>query len=255
METVVSMFLVDVPRAAAIWLVLLVLGLAAMAALVVQPVRTHRESREGSRAATDPETPSIHDRDLYRFADEVTVAADRASATAAQARKLWLTAQDDAETAWQAFTVAEAALRRVDEAAAMPTPRTPQTPAEYADRERHLHRAVVAAHWRGELSVRRLTDALAHRDGWDPRRHPVDQEWHLLQVIRDDRLAAHRTATERERAAWDEAERTATAARSLRDEATVAAAGRPQLSRAVVEAPAGTPRARVEARLRAVRAG
>jgi hypothetical protein len=73
------------------------------------------------------------------------------------------------------------------------------------------------------LSVLDLSDALAHRNGWDPRRHPVEQEAFLCQVIRDGRLAVHRTAETRERTAWHAAESAAVAAGSLRDEAFAAA--------------------------------
>ncbi|MFB9234889.1 hypothetical protein ACFFWC_04975 [Plantactinospora siamensis] len=219
METVLSVVLPDVPRAAVIWFVLLLLGLVAMVALVSQPVRAQR-----SGAPDGPDTAGEHERDLLRYADEVSVAADRAAATARQAREAWSAAEDEVEAAWQAYRAADEALDRVAAAAALPAPRTPQTPTEYADRERYLHRAVIAAHWRGDLPVARLTEALAHRAGWDPRLHPVDQERHLLRVIRDEKLAAHRSAAERERTAWQQAERAAEAARSLRAEAAQATA-------------------------------
>ncbi|ASW53112.1 hypothetical protein [Plantactinospora sp. KBS50] len=274
MKTVLSLVLPDMPRAAAIWIVLLLLGLAAMVALVVQPARSRR-----AEAADEPVPLDDEQQDLLRYADEVAVAADRAAATARQAREAWSAAQDEVESAWQAYRAAEKALEPVRAAAALPAPCTPQTPAEYADRERYLHRAVIAAHWRGELSVSRLTDALAHRAGWDPRLHPFDQERHLLQVIRDDLLAGHQAAAERERAAWQQAERSAEAARSLRAEAAraTARATRPArggdlmaelLATAAPEPTAGTPSGPVGApsgpagtsrpaagRLRAARAG
>lgn len=234
METALSLFLLDVPRAAGIWLLLLVLGLVAMAALIAQPVRPAPADRPSG-----PPTPEEHD--LLRYADEVTVAAERAADHARQVRDRWIATEEAVEAAWQAYLAADEALRPLAAAAALPTPRTPQTPAEYADRERYLHRAAIAAHWRGDLSVSRLADALAHRPGWDPRRHPVDQERYLLQVIRDDRLAEHWAAVERERVAWHEAERAGEAAERLRHEAYDAnTAAVPVTLKAVVREPVRT---------------
>ncbi|MFC7546471.1 hypothetical protein [Plantactinospora sp. GCM10030261] len=247
METALSLIMLDVPRAAIIWLVLLVLGLAAMAVLVVQPIRPAHAVRPAG-----PPTPE--ERDLLRYADEVMVAADRAAETARLARERWVTTEDAAESAWQTYLSADEALRRVAAAAALPVPHTPQTPAEYADRERYLHRAAIAAHWRGELSVGRLADALAHRPGWDPRRHPVDQERFLLQMIRNDRLAEHEAAVEKERAAWLEAERAADAAERLRREAYAAnAAAVPVTRQAADRVPTRTSPGRLAARWRALR--
>ncbi|TNH30112.1 hypothetical protein FHG89_09375, partial [Micromonospora orduensis] len=103
-------------------------------------------------------------------------------------------------------------------------PRTPHTPAEYAARERYLHRAAMAAYWRGELTMGQLGDVFGHRRGWDPRRHPVEQEVLLARAIRDARLADHRVAAERERSAWRAAELAAESARTLAEEAYAAAA-------------------------------
>ena len=56
---------------------------------------------------------------------------------------------------------------------------------EPAYRERFLHRKAMAACSRKELSALDLSDALAHRKGWDPKRHPVDQEVVLRRAIRE----------------------------------------------------------------------
>jgi hypothetical protein len=73
-----------------------------------------------------------------------------------------------------------------------------------------------------ELSAVDLTDALAHRHGWDPRLHPVEQEIALYRAVREGRRAAERIAVRRERRAWRAAEDAAEAARIRRAEALAA---------------------------------
>ncbi|WDZ86487.1 hypothetical protein [Micromonospora cathayae] len=228
MQTVLSSVLLDVPRAAVIWLALLGVIVAAVATLLVRPDRFRAGER--IRRAVLPAEPEVAEeqRDLDRYAEEIAVAAERAATTAERRRAEWLAAQEEVETAWQAYQTVEEDLRRLAAAAAMPLPRTPQTPAEYADRERYLHRAALAAYQRGELSKAQLDDALAYRAGWDPRRHPVEQEVMLRRAVRDHLLARHRAATERERVAWQAAELAAAAARSLRDETWTATLRRPE---------------------------
>jgi hypothetical protein len=97
-----------------------------------------------------------------------------------------------------------------------------RTPAEYADRERFLHRSATAACRRHELSIHELNDVLAHRNGWDPTRHPVHQEAALSKAVRDRQFMAYREATTRERQAWHTAGVAAAALRSLREEAAAA---------------------------------
>lgn len=187
----------------------------------------------GSAPGARQRRPSAADRrrrrlaaegaELSRYAAEVTVAAERAATTASRRREEWLAAQERAEAAWRAADEMDTEVRRLTAAAALPTPRTARTPSEYADRERYLHRAAMAACVRKELPVLRLSAALAHRDGWDPRRHPVEQELILRRVARDGLREAERAAAERERAAWRDAEMAASAARSLRHEAAQAA--------------------------------
>lgn len=245
MNTVVYQFLVEVPTAAAIWSALLVLALTVLTVLVARP------EREAAEPAADPSpapTPAPEPADLRRYAEEVAVAAARAAQTARRRREAWLAAQEEMDRAWEAYDEAETAARRFVGAAALPAPRTPRTPAEYAGRERWLHQAAVAAHWRGELPVERLRDVFAHRDGWDSRRHPVEQEVLLARAVRDGRRDAYRAAAGRERSAWRDAELAAEAARALTAEAYAAAQrlrpGRVPAPRAVTAAARTTPAAR-----------
>ncbi|MEO3745633.1 hypothetical protein [Plantactinospora sp. B5E13] len=243
MEKLYYYFLVDVPRAMTIWVVLMGLAAAATVGLLMRPRPSGAGTTDPATDGAEPDgavpaggTPVLRVEEqrrralasraleLHRYAEEVTVAAERSTVTAQRRRDEWLAAQEQAEAAWQAYEAADAAARRVAAAAVLPEPRTPRTPAEYADRERYLHRAAMAACTRKELSVLQLSDALANRNGWDPRRHPVEQEIVLRRTVRDSLFAAHRAAAERERAAWRDAEVAAEAARTLREEAFAAAA-------------------------------
>ncbi|WP_233559004.1 hypothetical protein [Micromonospora radicis] len=219
MRTALSAVLLDVPRAAAIWLSLLGVVTLAVTGLLLHPRRFRFDAGARIREAAMPSRPEQADqqRDQDRWAEEVTVAADRAEATSHRRREEWLAAQDEAEQAWQAYEAAEADVRRLSGAAGMPLPQTPRTPAEYADRERWLHRAALDAYWRRELSVEQLSDVFAHR-GWDPRLHPVEQELVLRRAVRDHLFARQRAARQREQEAWQAAEVAAAAARSLREE-------------------------------------
>ncbi|WP_435209345.1 hypothetical protein [Micromonospora sp. bgisy143] len=224
METVVFyQFLTEVPRAAAIWSALFLLALTVLAVLVARPERDSPPADHTPPTPTARETAAAEIADLRRYAEEVAVASARAARTARRRRADWLVAQDEAQRAWTAYDEADSAARRVATAGALPTPRTPHTPAEYAARERYLHRAATAAYWRGELTMAQLGDVFGHRRGWDPRRHPVEQEVLLIRAIRDARLAEHRTAAERERTAWRDAEVAASSARALAEEAYAAA--------------------------------
>ncbi|MBM0240515.1 hypothetical protein JNW88_31735, partial [Micromonospora sp. ATA32] len=198
MNTVLYQFLLEVPQAAAIWSALLVLALTVLAVLVARPERDHPLEESGPPR---PE-PAAAAEDLRRYAGEVAVAAAGAVQTARRRRADWLAAQEEVDRAWRAYDEAETAARRFAGGLALPTPVTPRTPAEYAARERYLHHAAMAAHWRGELSARQLSDVFGHLDGWDPRRHPVEQEVVLAGAVRDGKLAGYRSAADRERSAW-----------------------------------------------------
>lgn len=224
METVLSAVLIDAPRAAAIWFALMLLAAITSTGLVTGRIHSRIDGGRVRRAALPEEIqhkPEI--KELARYAQEVAVAAERAAVTAGRRREEWLAIQAKTEAAWWAYDSADAAARRLTAAATLPIPRTPQTPAEYAERERYLHRAALTAYWRRELTVEELSDVFAHRDGWDPRRHPVEQELHLGKRVRANLLAAYRAAAERERKAWREAEMAAVAAQSLQEEARTAA--------------------------------
>ncbi|TDC56874.1 hypothetical protein E1258_22660 [Micromonospora sp. KC207] len=226
MPTAFSSVLLDVPRAAAIWLALLGLAVVAVAGLVARPDLFRSVIGGRIRAAAMPSLleEAAEERARRRYADEVATAAERAAATARRMRAEWLSAQEEVEAAWQTYEAAEADVRRLSATTALPRPHTERTPAEYADRERYLHRAALDAYWRRELSEEQLSDVFAHRNGWDPRLHPVDQELVLRRAVRDHLRARQEAARDREQAAWQAAEQAAVAARSLRDEAFAATA-------------------------------
>jgi len=206
-ESALHSFLVSVPQAAAIWITMLI-AVAVAAALLVWPGRAARPAG----AITD---------DADRYADEIAVAADRAAATAARQRAAWEAAREEADAAWAAYQDADRAARRTAAACAFGVPRRRHRPGENAERERYLHRAAIAACRRGEISIKQLNEALAHR-GWNPRLHAVAQEAVLRDAIRQHRLATCRAATVREQEAWHAAEVAAAALRGLRDEALAA---------------------------------
>jgi hypothetical protein len=209
MESAVHSFLLSVPQAAAIWMVMvLVIALAAMALMLP------------GRAASGPAREAAAD-DGARYADEVAVAAERAAATARRARAQWRDAQDDVDAAWDAYDQADRAVRRAASASAFPVLDGYPGSDEYADRARNLHRAATAACRRHEINIKQLNEALAHR-GWDPRLHPVAQESALLRAMREHRLAGYRAATAREHETWRAAEAAAAALGSLRAEAVAA---------------------------------
>jgi hypothetical protein len=161
--------------------------------------------------------------DDERFADELATAAARAGVSADKRQAEWEAAQRAVDTAWQAYEDAEAAAKRAVRAAAFPVPETPLTPSEYADRERYLHRAAQAAQARGDFSTDQLIDALSHRNGFDPRLHPFEQDALLRRLARDEKLRVYQKMAAAERAAWREAELASAARRSLDREAEAAA--------------------------------
>jgi hypothetical protein len=204
-----------VETAATVWLSLL-LTLAVVTAVLVAPRRSGRAV--GWAAA-----------DLY--ADQVALAAERAAAVARLRRADWVRAQEEVDAAWAAFDAADRDAGKSVAAAAFPILRQRRTRAELADRERNLHRRATAACRRRELSIAQLNEVLAHRGGWNPRRHPVAQEAALRYAVREHRFAAYQEAAGRERRAWQDAERAAATVRSLRAEvlAVQARAGRDAL--------------------------
>jgi hypothetical protein len=190
-----------VETVALIWMVLLI-AVAAATALFAVP-------RRPARAAVPPADPRIAER---------AVAAERAAEEARRRRDAWLRAQEQVDATWAEFDAADRDARRVAAAAAFPILKQRRTRAELADRERNLHRMATAACRRRELSIAQLNEVLAHRGGWNPRRHPVAQEAALSAAVREHRFAAYQAATEQERLAWQEAERAAVTLRALRAE-------------------------------------
>ncbi|MEU5671894.1 hypothetical protein ACGF3C_12315 [Micromonospora sp. NPDC047762] len=225
METVVFyQFVTEVPRAAAIWSTLFLLTLGLLTVLAARPERARPTGDPVPAGPTAQELAAAEAVDRRRYAEEVAVAAARAATTAKRRRAAWLAAQEQLEQAWIGYDEADAAARRFAGAGALPTPQTPHTPAEYAARERYLHRAAMAAYWRGDLTMAQLGDVFGHRRGWDPRRHPVEQEVLISRVIRDARSTDYQVAADRERVAWRDAELAAESARALAEEAYAAAA-------------------------------
>lgn len=223
MEPSLHSFLVSVPLAVVLWAVLL-LGVAATVTLLARP-------RPTASPVAEPVAEDLRFDDDVRFAGEVSIAAERAAATAARARARWETAQQELNAAWAAFEEADAAVRRIRAAAAFPLLSRTRQPGENADRERYLHRAATVACRQREISIAQLNEILAHR-GWNPRLHPVAQEAALHHAIRAHRFAGYQQAQRRERLAWQNAEIAAEALRALRAEAAAA------LTRTAVEQPA-----------------
>ena len=230
-------------EAVAIWLVLLAVlatgfGLLTLTSRPNRPERPRGWTRpwravwvgDGTRApeAAIERRPSVVEDeprssaadDMSRYAEEVTVAAERASVMAERRRAEWLAAQRTQEAAWRAYEEAEEAVRRLSRAEVFPTS---LDPGDLEACQRYLHRAATDAYQRGEISCEQFADVLAHRNGWDPARHPFEQQMMLRRVARDRLLRAYREASEVERAAAQSAEIAAAGKRSLDDEAFGAA--------------------------------
>ncbi|MFI5892612.1 hypothetical protein ACIA5D_21135 [Actinoplanes sp. NPDC051513] len=217
METALDSFLVSVPQAAALW-VLMLLGVFLLAGLFAR------------RTRPVPEPVAEADADARRYASEVSVAAGRAAAMAERRRSAWAEAQQELDAAWLAFDAADKVALQAAKACAYPLMSRRRKPGENAERQRYLHHAASAAARNREISIAQLNDIFAHR-GWNPRLHPVVQESALRQAMRDHRWAQYQKALHHERAAWQEAESAAEALRSLRRETaaavTRAGAGQP----------------------------
>jgi len=230
MKQVIATLQSEILYAAGIWAMLVLTGLFALLLFKSKVNKAEPATLRLPKTKPDParerqrQRHAEHSRELIRYAQEVSVAAGRAATMAERRREEWLAAQEQLEEAWQAYEASEADARRLSRAAALPTPAAPKTPAEYAYRERFLHRAAMAACSRKQLSALDLSDALAHREGWDPRRHPADQEVVLRRAVRDCMWASYRSAANRERAAWRSADVANEAKTSLREEARLATA-------------------------------
>jgi hypothetical protein len=205
--------------AAVVWIFLLFV--AGLAATVIAHPRRVTAGPALTLVPAVEKGPRPRTADEVRYADEVAVAAERAAATAARARDLWESAQEEVDDAWADYQVADAEARRFAAAAAYPVMRRRRAKGENADRERFLHRAAFDACRQREISIAQLNDILAHR-GWNERLHPAAQESALRAAVRDHRYDVYLRAAERERVAWAESERAAEALRSLRTEACLA---------------------------------
>ncbi|WP_305786915.1 hypothetical protein [Symbioplanes lichenis] len=205
---------------AVVWMTLL-LVLAAMIAALALPRRPVAGAAPAARVPLPrrgrPVVPAAAGR-----AEQLAAAARNAAETARLSRESWEQAQAEVDATWAAFDAAETEARRCLRAAAFPVLKQRRTRAEIADRERFLHRNALAACRRRELSIAQLNEALAHRGGWNARKHPVAQEAALRWAVRDHRQDRYRAAVERERAAWHESEQAAAVLRSLRAEALAA---------------------------------
>lgn len=201
MEFLVHSFLVSLPFAAAVWLIM-VLMLAGLITLHSFP----RRARVAER--------TLPTEDL-QYADEVSVAARGAAANAVRHRAAWVTAHEELDAAWAAFDAADRAARATIKASAYPLMSRRRKPGENVDRERYLYHVASEACRQRAISIGQLNDVFAHR-GWNPRLHPVFQEAALRNAVRDHRLAAYQAALAKERKAWHAAEVSAEALRSLR---------------------------------------
>lgn len=228
MNVVAEMMLTD-PAPVAIWVTLLlaatlsVIALAGvdgvrdphLALLDAVPFLRRRRARRAQRR--------LDAQHAVRYADELAVATGRATRVAAQWREHSRQSEDHAATAWQTWQDAEQRLAAVRAASAFPMPPA-RTPAEYAERERFLHRAVGAAVDRGDLPTGALAEALAGQGGWNPWLHPVEQERVVQQATVAHRRELYQQAAMAEKAARHDARLAVSARDSLQREAAVAAA-------------------------------
>jgi hypothetical protein len=245
-EVAVHDLLLGMRGALTIWFAMVALAAVACALMCAPGWRSpHRAARERRRAAAKPSrvgppasggpvrpdttrrlrppAPAEQAAELHRYAGEVAVAASRAAEAADRWHAEWVAVQRAQDAAWRTYEVADSAARRATKASVFPVSDQPLTPDELRARVRYLHRAATEAYRRGELSVQQLTDALAHRNGWDPLRHPFDQDLRLRRIGRDRKLQAYQAVAALEQSAWHSAEMAAAAKSSLRDEAFSAA--------------------------------
>jgi hypothetical protein len=209
-----------------IWLLLLLLGVLALAGLALpRDVRRPREisawlAENAEQKRAEAERRSAEAAECVRYAEEIAVAAHGAETTAERRRAECQQAQARVEECWTAYRTADAALQRARRAAAYPV----RESIDPADREHALRRAAQAAYRRGDLSDEQLLDALTHRNGWNPHLHPAEQELLLARAAAAHRLALYRAALTAEDAAWRASDIATAAVRSLRREAAAATA-------------------------------
>lgn len=235
-----------------IWLLLSLLGVLALAGLALPPdVRRPRQvsawlAENAREKRAELERRAAEAAECVRYAEEIAVAARGAETTAERRRAECQQAQARVEESWQAYRAADAALERARRAAAYPS----RESIDPTDREQALRRAAQAAYRRGDLSDEQLLDALTHRNGWDPRLHPVEQELVLARAAAAHRFAAYREALTAEDEAWRASDIATAAVRALRQEA-FAATLRADVARAALPRPEGTSAGRRALRLSA----
>ncbi|BCB79185.1 hypothetical protein GCM10022251_20090 [Phytohabitans flavus] len=215
--------LLDMRGAALIWLALVTVGAVPFVAMAISARRRWRRTRPEQRVRARRESLAARQAELRRYAEEVAVAASRAAVTAERRRAAWAAVCRTQQAAWRAYDeAAEAALRSI-QAEAFGIPDPPSTVDEVAVRRRYLERAAAAAYRRGDLAAEEFGAVLAGRDGWDPRRHPFEQDTRLSVARRDRLRRACETLSEVESSAWQAAEVAVAAKRSLDTEALSAA--------------------------------
>ena len=228
MNVVADMLLTE-PAPMAIWAVLILVTFPALLLLsspagLRDPRRAAQEMVAVLREHGDKRRRQADEaQQAAQYADEVRVAAERAVTGAGRWQQLWEQSEQDLTAAWQAWLDADARLRARLVAAAWGVPWSVRTCAEYAAREQFLHLAVAAAVERGELPAAAVGDALAGRNGWDARLHPVEQELVIARASVAWLRRRYEQAQSAERAAWHDAELARRAASSLRAEAQTAA--------------------------------
>jgi hypothetical protein len=223
MNPVADMLLTD-PAPAAIWAVLWLLCLPALILLtspsglrhprlaLLQTIGAMRRRGDLRRRLREEAIDNL------RYADEMRVAADQAMLSAQRWQERHEQADEQATAAWQAWQEADSELVRLRSAAAFANPWTAPTPAEYADRERYLHRAVRSAAARGDLPADALTSG-----AWDARLHPFDQDVAVARAVVAHRRETCRLAAAREVTAAHDAQLAARSRDSLRGEFAAAA--------------------------------
>ncbi|WP_157411639.1 hypothetical protein [Actinoplanes rectilineatus] len=179
-----------------------------------KPRRTRPAPQRTSRAARRTEAV-----DARRFAEEIHVAAARAGDSARNWQEFWAQSEEYAADAWQAWQDAEKQLARTRAATAFRSPHFLQTPSEYAENEKFLHRAAAKAVDRGDLPSTVLVDLAAGEGGWNPMLHPVEQELVLQMATAAVRRHMFEQATEAEESAWHDAQLAVAVRDSLRREA------------------------------------
>ncbi|BCY07270.1 hypothetical protein [Actinoplanes sp. L3-i22] len=191
-----------------IWMMLMVAALPAMM-LLANPQSVHRPGQL-AMAAVDLLRAHLEAREqarreaaaAVRFAGQAKIAAVRAEQALSHRQQLWHEAGQHTGDTWLSWQAAEQRVTRARTASAFTASPAAQAAVEFTDRERFLHRSVHAAVRRGDLPASALPAAMAARDGWNPRLHPVDQELALLRAVAEHRRHRHRQATAAEHSAW-----------------------------------------------------